>query len=76
MVAKSFDRSLRALVRGKPFRPFTVELVSGERIEVRHPEALVYRNGVAVYFSPDGDFDIFDHEGVSRLIREAATPSR
>jgi hypothetical protein len=76
MVAESFDRSLRAFVHRTPFRPFTVELVSGQRFEVGHPEALVYRNGVAVYFSPDGGISLFDHGGVSRLIRGAAGPPR
>ena len=67
MVAESFERSLRAFVRRVPFRPFTVELVSGDRIEVDHPEALVYRAGVAVYISPDGAPTLFDHEGVSQV---------
>ena len=68
MISKSFDKALRALVRRAPFKPFTVELVSGDRIEVHHPEALVYRSGLAVYFSPDGQPVIFDHEGVSQII--------
>jgi hypothetical protein len=72
MVATRFERSLRAMARRKPFRPFTVELVSGDRIEVDHPEALVYRAGVAVYVSPEGYPSVFDHEGVSQIIGEKA----
>lgn len=73
MVAESFERSLRAMVRRSPFRPFTVELVSGDRIEVDHPEALVFRGGVAVYVSPEGHPVLFDHESVSQLIGETAS---
>jgi hypothetical protein len=69
MVAKSFDRALRALVRGRPFRPFTVELVSGDRFTVEHPEALAQNAGVAVHISTKGEITLFDHESVSRLTR-------
>jgi len=68
MTGESFEKSLRALVRRKPFQPFTVELVSGDRFEVDHPEALVYRGGLAVYVNPEGVPTLFDHEGVSQLI--------
>jgi hypothetical protein len=64
------EKSLRALVRRTPFRLFAVELVSGERIEVDHPEALVHRHGLAIYISPEGVPSLFDHEGVSRLVGE------
>jgi hypothetical protein len=50
-----------------PFRPFTVELISGERVKVEHPEALVIRGGIAIYFSPRNEITIFDHEGVAQL---------
>ena len=68
MLPKNFERTLRALVRRKPFRPFSVEFVSGARINVDHPEALVFRGGVAVYLSSKGVPTLFDHEGVSELI--------
>lgn len=76
MQAENFDRTLRALSRKVPFRPFTVELTSGGRFEVDHPEALVFRGGLAVYIDAVGVPSLFDHEGVSRLIGatdEAAT---
>jgi hypothetical protein len=67
MVADSFAHALRAFARRKPFKPFTVELISGDRIEVEHLEALVFRGAVAVYFSPKNEITIFDHEGVAQL---------
>jgi hypothetical protein len=67
MQAQAFDRALRGFSRRVPFRRFTVELVSGSRFTIEHPEALVFRGGTAVYIAPDGNLTIVDHEGVSRL---------
>ncbi len=64
----SFDFSLRAFARRTPFHPFSVELTSGEQFTVDHPEALVFRGGLAVYVAPDGRPVMFDHMGVTRLI--------
>ena len=51
-----------------PFRPFTVALVNGDRFEVDHPDALVGRDGVAVYIGAGGVPVLFDHEGVSQVM--------
>lgn len=67
MDRSAFERSLRAFARRVPFRSFTVELVSGTRFEVDHPEALVFRGGVAVYVDATGNPTLFDHESVSQL---------
>ena len=67
MERQNFEVSLRALVRRTPFRPFIVELVNGTRIQVQHPEALVFRGRVAVLFDTDGEIRLFDHEGVNQL---------
>jgi hypothetical protein len=68
MLLQNLEWSLRALVRRTPFRPFTVELVSGPRIKVDHPEALVFRKGMAVFISARGVPILFDHESVSQVI--------
>ena len=75
MESENFDRSLRAFQRRRPFQVFTVELVSGETMQVDHPEALVVRGGVAVYISPTGVPSILDHESVSQIIGEAILPA-
>jgi hypothetical protein len=75
MTAENFDRALRALQRRSPFQPFTVEMVSGDRFQVDHPEALVFRGGVAVFVSKAGVPVIFDHEGVSQFLAEAMEQS-
>lgn len=67
MTPKNFERTLRAFQRRAPFRPFTVELVSGDRFQVDHPEALVLRDGVAVFVAAGGVPTLFDHESVSQV---------
>jgi hypothetical protein len=42
--------------------------MSGEHIDVDHPEALVTRGGVAVYLAADGTPTLFDHESVSEVV--------
>ena len=67
MEADNFDRTLAAFKRQVPFRPFTVALVNGDRFEVDYPDALIVRDGVAVYIASGGVPVIFDHEGVSQF---------
>jgi len=66
-LAETFDQTPRAFSRVTPFRPFTVELMSGARFQVDHPEPLVFRKGVAVCIDSDGTPPIFDHHGVTLL---------
>ena len=68
MHTDAFERSLRAFVRRTPFQPFTVELTSGSRFDVLHPEALAFGGGLAVYISPDGTPSLFDSASVSQLL--------
>ena len=72
MVAETFAQALRAFARRKPFKPFVVELVSGERISVQHPEALAFQDGAAVYISPKREFVLFDNEGVAGVMDQPA----
>ncbi len=68
MEAENFDRSLKAFKRRTPFRPFTVVLVNGDRFEVDHPDALVVRDGMAIYIAPGGIPVLFDYEGVNQFV--------
>jgi hypothetical protein len=76
MQTDAFEESLRAFARRTPFHPFTVELTSGTRFQVLHPEALAFSAGLAVYISPNGTPSIFDHESVSQLVGSAESPSK
>lgn len=68
MEADNFDNTLMAFRRRVPFRPFTVALVNGDRFEVDHADALVIRDGVAVFIGPGGVPVLFDHQGVSQVV--------
>jgi hypothetical protein len=68
MTSDHFQTTIRAFQRRTPFRSYIVELVSGDRITVDHPEALVVRAGVGVFVNSAGAPIIFDHEGVSQVI--------
>ena len=57
---------------GAPFRPFTVSLVNGERLEVDHPDALAVRDGVGMFVGPGGMPAVFDHEGVVQVVGDLA----
>jgi hypothetical protein len=76
MVAETFSEVLGVFQRRRPFRPYIVQLVSGERILVEHPEALAFRDGVGAFISPRGEITLLDHEGVESVMdmpAEAAT---
>lgn len=70
MTAEHFDKTLQAYQRRRPFRSFSVRFVSGEHLEVDHPEAMVIRGGVGVYISATGIPTLFDHESVSEVVGE------
>jgi len=67
MKEQTFERMLTAFSRRRPFKPFVVELVSGAQLTIDHPEALVHRARAAMYIDREGNFTLFDNEGVSRL---------
>jgi hypothetical protein len=64
--------TIRAFKHRIPFRPFSVALVNGDRLEVDHPDALAVRDGVALFAGPGGVPVILDYEGVSQIIGDLA----
>ncbi len=68
MKAEHFDEVVSRYYNRRPFQPFTVALVNGDRFEVDHPTAITFRDGFAVVIGPGGVLHIFDHEGVAQLI--------
>jgi hypothetical protein len=70
MTSEHFEKALQAYQRRRPFRSFLVRFVSGESIDVDHPEAVVVRGGVGVFLSAAGVPTLFDHESVSEVVGE------
>lgn len=68
MTAEHFDVLLEGLRKRQPFHIFTVELNGGKRFEVDHPDAIIHREGVAVFLAPGGIPIWFDHESVNQII--------
>lgn len=75
MDRETFDSTIRTFKHRTPFRPFTISLVNGERVEVDHPEALVVRDGVGLFAGPGGVPAVFDYEGVAQIIGDLVRPS-
>lgn len=67
MTEANFHQSLLSFVRRKPFKPFAIELVSGDRFVVDHPEAVAHRGTVAVFIDPGGAYKLFGNTAVSQL---------
>lgn len=72
MDRETFNGTIRAFRNRTPFRPFTVAMVNGDRLEVDHPEALAVRDGLALFAAPGNIPVIFDNEGVSQVIGDLA----
>lgn len=78
MTPEHFQTAIRAFQKRTPFQHYVVEIVSGDRVRVDHPDALVVRGGVAMFVDAAGAPVIFDHEGVSQIFADSsgAPPTR
>ena len=72
-----FDSTIQAYRRRVPFKPFTISLVNGERLEVDFPDAVIVREGAGVFVGPGKVIAIFDNEGVVQVVDDLIrnTPS-
>ncbi len=75
MTAEHFDTTLTSLKQRKPFQMFTVVLRGGERFEVDFPLALGFREGVAVFLTPQGGPIVFDHNSVHQIGPDSSDPT-
>jgi len=58
------------LRRRRPFRPYLIELVSGDRFRVTHPEAVALREYFFVYMTPQMLYRLFDGSDVCQVLDE------
>ncbi|MBL8795318.1 MAG: hypothetical protein JNM56_15540 [Planctomycetia bacterium] len=69
MTPANFNRVVRRFNQRTPFHPFTLELLSGARLEVNHPEAMrVYRNGLIRVRSSSSVYSVFEVTEIVRFI--------
>lgn len=69
------DRMLRTVSRRRPFRPYVIEFVSGDRLLVAHPE-LVRRSGeLYLYLGRGGDYRLFAASSVSHILPPEPPPA-
>jgi hypothetical protein len=71
MTAEHFETTIDALMALKPFKAFTIELNTGQRLEIDGPGMLLWKDD-AVFKAPGGPLVIFDHEGVQQIIDSPA----
>lgn len=67
MTQDNFTKLLTAFLQRKPWRSFTIELISGALIEVNHPESLTPGEIITV-LSTSGLRVYFDFSSVTRFI--------
>ena len=72
MNAEYFEQTFDILMSQRPYKPFTVELNTGQRFEIDHPGAAIWKGGHAVFRSPGGVLIFFDHESVNQIINAPA----
>jgi hypothetical protein len=70
MIPQVFDAVARFLLRTRPFRPFTVEFITGVAVRVSHPDGLRLRGVLALVVERDGHYAYFDATGVCRLVTD------
>ena len=68
MKRRQFDHVLRIFMRRKPFKAFIIELTSGTRIEVRHPEAVSLGEEAVLVKNTDGIQQVFDYSTVAQFM--------
>jgi hypothetical protein len=66
MTVEEFDQTMRSFVKRRPFFPFVVELLNGERIVAPFPE-VAFGGGVAGCRSDDEGLVDFSYKEVSSI---------
>jgi hypothetical protein len=73
MTPDNFARAYRTFHRRVPFQPYTIELISGARLEVSHPEAVTLYEEMVIVQSSRGPRSVFEYESVVRFIDMTGT---
>jgi hypothetical protein len=72
MSAEEYEGLLDRLLKHRPFRPFTVVLLNGDRVEIDDPQYLCRSHeGAAGYIDANGSSHFLDLESVVEVIPPA-----
>jgi hypothetical protein len=61
---------IQTLARRQPFRPFTINLINGDRLAIDAPEQLFFpapRPELVIAFPASGQMHIFEDEGIASV---------
>ncbi|HZT80949.1 MAG TPA: hypothetical protein VFA26_12030 [Gemmataceae bacterium] len=68
MTRPTFRFALQSFMRRRPFKPFLIELFSGDRFLVSHLETVRLHGDLVHYVSPQFENRLFDHVSVCQLL--------
>lgn len=71
MTAEHFETIVDALMAIRPFKPFTIELNTGQRLEIDHPGAILWKDA-GIFKAPGGPLVFFDHDSVNQIVNTPA----
>jgi hypothetical protein len=75
MDTKVFQRALQAFTKRRPFKPFVIELASGDRLLVKHPEAVYTSGELIIITEPSRRGRLFQSSSVCQLLDVPAVPA-
>lgn len=73
MTREQFQLALRAFYKRRPFLPFVLELASGSRVMVSHPESLLRQGELLLHRGLDGVHSVFSYESITRFVDSTNT---
>jgi len=73
---KMMKETLLNLLRRRPFQPFEIQMSSGERFEIRHPEVAALLKSNLIVGKPDSDeFEICSLLHIANVRTNGSVPS-
>ncbi|HZT83428.1 MAG TPA: hypothetical protein VFA26_24570 [Gemmataceae bacterium] len=68
MIRETFERAVRTFLNCWPFKPFVIELFSGDRILVTQVETARLHGALVHHVCPPFENQLFDHVGVCQVL--------
>ena len=65
-----FDSTIQEYKRRVPFKPFTISLLNGDRLQIDFPDAIFVRDGAGFFIGPGRVLAVFDNDGVVQVVDE------